>query len=125
MTPASPWGDKRGQLSHQLKMRNQALARRRARRLCQNFERVGVRTAPERLQQVLSGAPLADHEATDINFAFIAVQFNRNARATRYKRLKRYGTRSLIFAGLVLVVLNFLVCLAYALLNLAQQATPM
>jgi hypothetical protein len=30
-----------------------------------------------------------------------------------------------MFAGSVLVVLNFLFCLAYVLLNLAQQASPM
>jgi hypothetical protein len=29
-----------------------------------------------------------------------------------------------LFAGLVLVVLNFLFCVAYVLLNLTQQATP-
>ena len=74
---------------------------------------------------MLSGAPATANEVTDIHFALIAMQFNRDARAAKYKRLRRYGARSLMFAGLVLVVLNFLVCIAYALLNLAQQATPM
>ena len=46
-------------------------------------------------------------------------------RAAKFKRLKRRGTRSLLFAGLVLVVLNFLFCVAYVLLNLAQQAAPL
>jgi len=50
---------------------------------------------------------------------------NREARAARIKRMKRRGTRSLMFAGLVLVVLHFLLCVAYLLLNLAQQATPL
>ncbi len=106
-------------------MRCQALGRRRARRLCQRFERVGVHTAPERLQQMVAGAPVADAEVTDVNFALIAMQLNREARGARVKRLKRQGARSLMFAGLVLVVLNFLFCVAYVLLNLAQQATPM
>ncbi|ORW70569.1 hypothetical protein AWC23_16640 [Mycobacterium saskatchewanense] len=86
---------------------------------------MGVRTAPERLRAMLAGAPVADTELTDVNFALIAMQLNRDARRARYKRLKRRGTRSLMFAGLVLVVLNFLFCIAYVLLNLAQQATPM
>ncbi len=93
--------------------------------MCHSFERVGVRTAPERLREMLAGAPLAAHEVTDINFALIAIQLDREARVARYKRLKRRGTRSLMFAGLVLVVLHFLMCVAYVLLNLAQQATPL
>lgn len=84
-----------------------------------------MRTAPERLRAMLAGAPVAAQEITDFNFALIAMQLNHEARAAKYKRLKKRGTRSLIFAGLVLVVLHFLMCVAYLLLNLAQQATPM
>jgi len=72
---------------------------------------------------MVAGAPVADDEVTDVNFALIAIELNHEARAAKYKRLKRRGTRSLLFAGLVLVVLNFLFCLAYVLLNLAQQST--
>jgi hypothetical protein len=106
-------------------MRCQALGRRRARRLCHHFERVGVHTAPERLRQMVAGVPVADDEVTDVNFALIAMQLHREARGAKLKRLKRRGTRSLIFVGLVLVVLNFLFCVAYVLLNLAQQAAPL
>ncbi len=74
---------------------------------------------------MLAGAPVAAHEVTDINFALIALELSRETRVEKYKRLKRNGTRSLIFAGLVVVVLNFLLCMAYVLLNLAQQGTPM
>ena len=73
---------------------------------------------------MVAGVPVADAEVTDVNFALIAMRLNREARAAKFKRLKRRSTRSLLFAGLVLVVLNFLFCLAYVLLNLAQQATP-
>jgi hypothetical protein len=73
---------------------------------------------------MLAGAPVGADEVTDVNFALIAIQLNREARVAKVKRLKRRGTRSLMFAGLVLVVLNFLFCVAYVLLNLAQQATP-
>ncbi|MGZ4526572.1 MAG: hypothetical protein ACXVX7_08980 [Mycobacterium sp.] len=93
--------------------------------MCQSFERVGVRTAPDRLREMLAGAPIAAHEVMDVNFALIALQFDRETRAARYKRLKRQGTRSLMFAGLVLVVLNFLMCMAYVLLNLAEQGAPL
>jgi hypothetical protein len=106
-------------------MRYPALGRRRARRLCHRFARVGVQTAPERLRAMLAGAPVPEDEVTDVNFALIAMEFNREARLARYKRLKRRGARSLMFAGLVLVVLNFLFCIAYVVLNLAQQAAPL
>ncbi|MDR3656443.1 MAG: hypothetical protein P4L48_12475 [Mycobacterium sp.] len=124
-TPSNAWGDERRQLSHQLRMRTPALGRRRARRLCQRFEQVGVRTAPERLRAMVAGAPAPACEVTDVNFALIAMELDREARVAKYKRLKRRSTRSLIFAGLVLVVLNFLFCMAYVLLNLVQEATPL
>jgi hypothetical protein len=73
---------------------------------------------------MLAGVPVADDEVTDVNFALIAIRLNREARAAKLKRLKRRSSRSLLFAGLVLVVLNFLFCLAYVLLNLTQQAAP-
>lgn len=93
--------------------------------MCQNFERVGVRTAPDRVREMLAGAPLAAHEVMDVKFALIALQLDRETRAARFKRLKRQGARSLMFAGLVLVVLNFLMCMAYAVLNLAEQGATL
>ncbi|MCA2318101.1 hypothetical protein JF732_07570 [Mycobacterium intracellulare] len=86
---------------------------------------MGVRTAPERLRAMLEGAPLAAHEMINLNFALIAIRLDRESRAARYKRLRQRGTRSLMFAGLVMVVLNFLVCMAYLLLNLAEPTAPL
>lgn len=74
---------------------------------------------------MLEGAPLAAHELINVNFALIAIRLDRESRSARYKRLKQRGTRSLMFAALVMVVLNFLVCLAYVLLNLTAQSAPM
>jgi hypothetical protein len=106
-------------------MEYRIVGRRRARRLCKRFARVGVKTRPERLQQILAGVPGADDEVMDVRFALMASQMDREARAAKLKRLQQRGTRSLLFAGLVLVVLNFLFCLAYVLLNLAQQGTTL
>ena len=50
-------------------------------------------------------------------------QINREKRAAKFRGVRRRGTHSLIFAGLVLIVLNFLFCIAYVLLNLTEQ-TP-
>jgi hypothetical protein len=106
-------------------MQYQIVGRGGARRLCKRFAQVGVQTRPERLQQMLAGVPGADDEVTDVRFALIASQINREARAAKVKRLQQRGTRSLLFAGLVLVVLNFLFCVAYVLLNLLQQTTQL
>lgn len=74
---------------------------------------------------MLAGAPLAAHEVINVNFALIAIRLDRESRAARYRRLRQRGTRSLMFAGLVMVVLNFLMCMAYLLLNLAEPATSL
>jgi len=99
------------------------LGRRGARRLSKHFAEVGVETPPERLQEIVAGAPAADDEVTDVNFALIATQINRQERVAKFKWLKRQGIQSLIFAGLLLVVLNFLFCVAYLLLNLTEQTS--
>ena len=120
-TPSDRWGDERRHVSHQLQMRYRALNRVRAWRLCQQFASVGVRTAPGRLRAIAAGLPAAADEVTDVHFALIALETNRATRAARIKRLKQRGSRSLLLAGLILVVLHFLLCIAYLLLNLAQQ----
>jgi hypothetical protein len=125
MTPSNPWGDEGGQLSLRLQVRNQILGRRQARRLSRRFARVGVTTPPQRLQQMLAGVPVADDEISDVNFALIATELRREQLAAKFERLKRRGTRSLIFVGLVLVTLNFLFCMAYALFSLTLETSPL
>jgi hypothetical protein len=122
MTPSNPWGDERGRLSRQLRMRDQCLGRRQARRLSRRFAQVGVDTAPQRLQQMVAGAPVADDEVTDVHFALIATRIKRDERVAKFGRLQRRGARLLILLGLILVTLNFLCCIAYLLVSLTQQA---
>jgi hypothetical protein len=74
---------------------------------------------------MLEGAPLAAHELMNVNFALIAIRLDRELRTARYKRLRQRGIRSLMFAGLIMVVLNFLMCMAYVLLNLTEQSAPL
>jgi hypothetical protein len=125
MTPSNPWGNDRGQLSQRFLVRNQLIGRRQARRLSRRFARVGVNTSPERLREMLAGRPLAAQEVADLNFAFIATRLRREQVSAKFKRLKRRGARSLIFVGLVLVTLNFLFCMAYALFSLTLEASPL
>lgn len=125
MTPSDPWGNERGQLSQPFQLRNQVLSRGQARRLSRRFARVGVNTPPERLRLMLSGVPVAAGEASDVSFAFIATRLRSEHLSAKLKRLKRRGARSLIFVGLVLVTLNFLFCMAYALFSLTLEAAPL
>jgi len=125
MTPSTPWAKGRGQLPQRLRVRSQIVGRRQARRLSRRFARVGVTTPPERLRLMLAGAPAAYAEMTDFNFALIATQLKREQFGAKLKRLKRRGARSLIFVGLVLVTLNFLFCMAYALFSLTLETPPL
>jgi hypothetical protein len=99
--------------------------RRRARRLSRRFARVGVSTSPDRLRQMLAGSPVGHSEIYDFNFALIATQFRREEFSAKIRRMKRRGTRSLLFIGMVLVTLNFLFCMAYALFTLTLEASPL
>ena len=74
---------------------------------------------------MLAGAPAAYAEVADFNFALIATQFRRDQFRGRVRRMKRRGARTLIFVGMVLVTLNFLFCLAWAMFNLTLEAPPL
>jgi hypothetical protein len=104
---------------------NPLAGRRQARRLSRRFARVGVTTSPDRLRHMLAGSPVACAELADFNFALIATQFRRDQFSAKIRRIKRRGTRSLLFVGMVLVTLNFLFCLAYALFSLTLEAPPL
>ena len=125
MTPSTPWANERGHLPQRLRVRSQIVGRRQARRLSRRFARVGVTTPSERLRLMLAGAPAARAEVADFNFALIATQLKREQFVAKIRRLKRCGARSLIFVGLVLVTLNFLFCMAYALFSLTLEASPL
>ncbi|GLE52230.1 hypothetical protein ATCCBAA256_17990 [Mycobacterium montefiorense] len=73
---------------------------------------------------MLAGAPCLAREEADVRFALIAAEIDREARSAKYKQMRREGARSLLIAGMTLLALNFLLCAAYALLNLAQQSSP-
>ena len=74
---------------------------------------------------MLAGSPVAYAEVADFNFALIATQLKREQFSARVQRMKRRGTRSLLFVGMVLVTLNFLFCMAYALFSLTLEASPL
>lgn len=124
-TPSNPYRNERRQLSHQLQMRGHGLGRRQARRLSRRFAVVGVDIQPTRLQQLIIGSPVAGKEMVDVNFALIAMQFNREKRVAKSTHLKRRCNHAIICTGLMLVALNFLFCVAYLFFSLTQHASAM
>ena len=106
-------------------MSNRLVGRRQARRLSRRFARVGVTTSPDRLRHLLAGSPVACSEIVDFNFALIATQLRRDELSAKIRRIKRRGSRSLLFIGMVLITLNFLLCMAYALFSLALDVPPL
>jgi hypothetical protein len=105
-------------------MRDRALTRRQARRLSRRFGDVGVAIPAMRLQQLAKGASAGDDELTNVNFALAATEFQREERLAKLKRSRRQAVRCLIVAGLILLVLISLLCMAYLFFSLALHATP-
>lgn len=106
-------------------MRGQYLGRRQARRLSRRFAVVGVHIPPTRLQQLVAGTQVADRELTDVNFALIATHYLQEKKAAKTKHMQRRCRHAVICAGLILVALNFLFCIAYLFFTLTQHAAPM
>ncbi len=92
--------------------------------MSRRFAGVGVPIPATRLREIVAGAPVADDELADVNFALTASEIKRAERHAKFERSHRRGIRWLIAAGLVLVVLNALLCMAYLLFTLAQHASP-
>lgn len=123
-TPASLWGREWERPPHRLHVRHQVLSRRRARRMSRRFADVGVGIPAARLQEIAAGAPFATNELTDVNFALAVTEIKREERLAKVKRCQRCGIRLLIVASMVLVALNFLLCMAYLFFSLALHESP-
>lgn len=57
-------------------------------------------------------------------FGLAASEIKREQRVAKFARSRRLGTHCLIFAVMVLVALNVLVCMAWLLFTLTQHASP-
>jgi hypothetical protein len=105
-------------------MHDRALTRGQARRLSRRFDGVGVTIPAARLRQISAGARACEAELTDVSFALAATAFEREERQAKLKRSQRQLVRWLIVAGLVLLLLNSLLCVAYLFFSLALHNYP-
>jgi hypothetical protein len=118
--PRGEWrrrSDRLSELSH-------PLSRGNARRMRRRFAGVGVAIPARRLREIAAGAPAADDELTDVGFALAATEFIREQRHASFERTQRRCMQWLIVAGMILVALNLLVCMAYAFFSLTQHSLP-
>ena len=110
--------------SQHLLMQDRALTRGQARRLSRRFQDVGVAISATRLRQIAAGACARDDELTDVSFAVAATEIQHEQRLAKLKRSQRRVIRWLIVAGLVLLLLNSLLCMAYLFFSLALHNYP-
>jgi hypothetical protein len=105
-------------------MQDRALTRGQARRLSRRFGDVGVAIPATRLRQIAAGACARDDELTDVSFAIAATEIQNEQRLAKLKRRQRQVVRWLIVAGLVLLILNSLLCMAYLFFSVTLHAYP-
>ena len=77
-----------------------------------------------RLQQIAAGASAGDDELTDVSFALTVTEIQHEERLAKRKRSRRQAVRWLIVAGLTLLVLNSLLCMAYLFLSVTLHSSP-
>ena len=116
------WADGWGSRRLAADFRDRVPSRRQARRMSRRFAGVGVGIPPARLQEIAAGAPASDDESANVKFALAATEIQREARLAKFAQRRRRCVWWLIVAGLVLVALNSLVCMAYIILGAAQHA---
>jgi hypothetical protein len=102
-------------------MGDRALTRRQARRLSRRFGDVGVTIPATRLQQIAAGASAGDAELTDVRFALAATEIQHEQHVAKVKRSHRRVMQWLIVAGLILLLLNSLLCMAYLIFSLTMH----
>lgn len=110
--------------SHRILMHDRALTRGQARRMSRRFGHVGVTIPAARLRQISAGARAGEEELTDVSFAVAATEIEREEREAKLRRNKRQLVRWLIVAGLVLLLLNSLMCMAYLFLSMTISTYP-
>ncbi|MHC9296943.1 hypothetical protein ACRCUN_31150 [Mycobacterium sp. LTG2003] len=113
-----------GHRPHATYLGDHRLSRRQARRLSRRFAGVGVTISAARLRQIAAGAPAADAELTNVEFARVACELARDKRLANSGRAKRHYANWLITAGMCLVALGSLLCMALLLFSLMLHTAP-
>lgn len=92
--------------------------------MSRRFAGVGVAIPGARLREIAAGAPAADAELTDVEFAVVACELRHDEHLARSKRRKRRCIKLLIDAGVCLVMLGWLLCMVLLLFSLMLHTAP-
>jgi hypothetical protein len=92
--------------------------------MSRRFSGVGVGIAAARLREIASGAPAADAELADVEFAFVAGELMHDERLAKLQRSKRLCISWLVITGMGLIMFGSLLCMVLLLLSLMMHTTP-
>ncbi|MGV0811099.1 hypothetical protein ABQF34_04010 [Mycolicibacterium boenickei] len=92
--------------------------------MSRRFAGVGVGIAAARLRAIASGAPAADAELADVEFAVVAREFMHDERLAKFERGKRRCMMCLVVTAMGLVIFGSLVCMTVLLLSLMMHTNP-
>jgi multisubunit Na+/H+ antiporter MnhB subunit len=92
--------------------------------MSRSFAEVGVPILPARLRQIAAGGAFANGELTQVQFALIATEIQRERRHTKFERVRWRCIRWLLVVGLVLAALNLLITILYVVFSLTHQLSP-
>jgi hypothetical protein len=120
--PSNPLGDEWGRGLRVVNDLGQ-IGRMHALRMSRHFADVGVEIPAARLREIASGARVDTDEWVDVEFALAASEIKREQRTAKIARSRRRCIRWLIFAGMVLVALNALLCMACVLFTFMEHAS--
>ncbi|WP_238390574.1 MULTISPECIES: hypothetical protein [unclassified Mycolicibacterium] len=92
--------------------------------MSRRFAGVGVGIAAARLREIASGAPAADAELADVEFAFVAGELMHDERLAKLQRGKRLCMTGLVVVCMGLIIFSSLLCMVVLLLSLMLHTAP-
>ncbi|MDV3125796.1 hypothetical protein M1247_12785 [Mycobacterium sp. 21AC1] len=92
--------------------------------MSRRFSGVGVCIAAARLREIAAGAPAADTELANVEFAVLASELRHDEQVAAVKRYKRQCVRWLVVAVVCLAMLGSLICITWLQLSLAMHTAP-
>lgn len=92
--------------------------------MSRRFAGVGVAIDPARLRQISSGAPAANAEVTNVEFAVVACELMQDQRFSKLARGKQRCIEWLVVIVMGVVMFGALLCATVLMLSLMSHSTP-
>ncbi|MDH6198593.1 hypothetical protein M2272_005252 [Mycobacterium frederiksbergense] len=92
--------------------------------MSRRFAGVGIGIAAARLREIAAGAPAADAELTNVEFAVLASELRHDERLAAFQHARRRCLRLLMVTGMCLVMFGSLLCMTWLMLSLMLHTAP-